>query len=253
MPRLRFLFFGDSLTQRGFELGGWGAGMTDLYRRTADITLRGFGGYNTRCALHIADDIFPPSAPQPAELVTLWFGANDAAVPDRLGGPQHIPIEEYKQNLLRLIQKIREHGTTYIILLTPPPVGDSARIQHNTQRHGDIEAARVPDRTREHSGLYAAACREVAHRSSLPVVDLWTGLQEYIGWEATFFNDGLHFNRDGQQAVLKLLLEVLDSNIPQLKADKLVPDYPKMEDLDFQNLDKSFAEHAKLHGSASSA
>ena len=78
--------------------------------------MRGFGGYNTRCALRIADDFFPLHATSPADLVTLWFGqrlygltiffailsfcetkvsevllavsvpgANDAAVPDRLG------------------------------------------------------------------------------------------------------------------------------------------------------------------------
>ena len=32
MQRLHFLFFGDSLTERGFELGGWGAQVTDVYR-----------------------------------------------------------------------------------------------------------------------------------------------------------------------------------------------------------------------------
>ena len=39
MPRLQFVFFGDSLTERGFEHGGWGAGMTDLYRRKVRIFL----------------------------------------------------------------------------------------------------------------------------------------------------------------------------------------------------------------------
>lgn len=37
MQRLHFVFFGDSLTERGFERGGWGAGMTDLYRRKVGI------------------------------------------------------------------------------------------------------------------------------------------------------------------------------------------------------------------------
>ena len=44
----------------------------------------------------------------------------------------------------------------------------------------------------------------------------WIWVQEYISWEATFFTDGLHFNMDGQQAVLKLLLELIASKLPHL-------------------------------------
>ena len=40
----------------------------------ADILLRGYGGYNTRVALRIAGEVLPLNSPQPAELVTLWFG-----------------------------------------------------------------------------------------------------------------------------------------------------------------------------------
>lgn len=47
----------------------------------ADVTLRGFGGYNTRCAVKIAPDIFPASVAKPADLVTLWFGKPRACIP----------------------------------------------------------------------------------------------------------------------------------------------------------------------------
>ena len=47
---------------------------SELVFAQADLTLRGFGGYNTRCALKIAPDIFPRDTARPAELVTLWFG-----------------------------------------------------------------------------------------------------------------------------------------------------------------------------------
>ena len=40
MQRLHFVFFGDSLTERGFERAGWGAGMTDLYRRKVPLAVR---------------------------------------------------------------------------------------------------------------------------------------------------------------------------------------------------------------------
>lgn len=44
----------------------------------------GYSGYNSRWALHLLDRVFPlgTAAPPPA-LVTIFFGANDAALPDR--------------------------------------------------------------------------------------------------------------------------------------------------------------------------
>lgn len=38
-----------------------------------------------------------------------------------------------------------------------------------------------------------------------------------MNWQSTFFTDGLHFNADGQQAVLKLLVETIDQHLPHLR------------------------------------
>ena len=51
----------------------------------ADVVLRGYSGYNTRWARLLLPKAFPTSPPVPAKLVTVFFGANDAALPDRLG------------------------------------------------------------------------------------------------------------------------------------------------------------------------
>ncbi len=48
MIRKRFVLFGDSLTQQSFEEGGWGSKLVSRYQRKADVTLRGYSGYNTR-------------------------------------------------------------------------------------------------------------------------------------------------------------------------------------------------------------
>jgi len=140
MVRQRFLIFGDSLTQQSFEEGGWGSRLVSRYQRKADVTLRGYSGYNTRhrsyvkpcvlcptCSekamaclhnlrpmpvcdctcrrelcflmcvagsfsklrctrwiLQTVDQLFPlgPGGPK-YDLATIWFGANDAALPDR--------------------------------------------------------------------------------------------------------------------------------------------------------------------------
>ncbi len=49
-----------------------------------DVINRGYSGYNTRWVKHIVPQVFPVSQKIPPELVTIFFGANDAALPDRL-------------------------------------------------------------------------------------------------------------------------------------------------------------------------
>jgi lysophospholipase L1-like esterase len=79
-----FVTFGDSITQRGFA-PGWTGQLADAYQRRADVINRGYSGYNSRWALQLLPRVFPQPAPgSPApRLVTIFFGANDAALPDQ--------------------------------------------------------------------------------------------------------------------------------------------------------------------------
>jgi hypothetical protein len=57
------LLVGDSLVQRSFEPGGWGARLAHDYARSADVLLRGFSGYNTAWVvdlMHRQPGLFPP-------------------------------------------------------------------------------------------------------------------------------------------------------------------------------------------------
>lgn len=47
-----------------------------------DVINRGYSGYNTRWASHLLHSIFPPDQHK-IQLVTLFWGANDAALPGR--------------------------------------------------------------------------------------------------------------------------------------------------------------------------
>lgn len=47
-----------------------------------DVVNRGFGGYNTRWALHMLPEILHGMSADNTLLVTIFFGANDAARPD---------------------------------------------------------------------------------------------------------------------------------------------------------------------------
>lgn len=70
-----------------------------------DVVLRGYSGYNTRWALKVLERVFPQveGGDETVEAVTVFFGANDACLPDRCSAFQHVPLDEYKRNLHSII------------------------------------------------------------------------------------------------------------------------------------------------------
>nr|XP_023889500.1 GDSL esterase/lipase CPRD49-like [Quercus suber] len=67
--RPQFVLFGSSIVQLSFSHGGWGAILSDIYARKADILLRGYFGWNSRRALQVLNQVFPK---------VLYFYAQDA-------------------------------------------------------------------------------------------------------------------------------------------------------------------------------
>ncbi|KAK9840954.1 hypothetical protein WJX81_002383 [Elliptochloris bilobata] len=241
MLRPRFVLFGDSLTQRSFEDGGFGAGLTSAYQRKADVVLRGYSGYNTRWARLLLLKVFPVSSLVPAKLVTVFFGANDAALPDRLGARQHVPVKEYSDNLRAIVEHVRRAGAEDVLLITPGPVHEPARVQHNREERGAAPSTEVPERTNAVAEQYAAAAKRVGQALDAPVLDLWTALQREPGWEA-LLSDGLHFNEAGQRAVREALLSFIAERLPHLRPDAMPDDFPSHRDIDEACPADSFAE-----------
>ncbi|KAK9265630.1 hypothetical protein L1049_021514 [Liquidambar formosana] len=101
--RPKIYLFGDSITEASFDDGGWGASLAHHFSRSVDVVLRGYSGYNTRWALHVLERVFPAVdsggegvgdgvAPL---AVTVFFGANDACLPDRCSAFQHALKQEF--------------------------------------------------------------------------------------------------------------------------------------------------------------
>lgn len=44
----------------------------------------------------------------------------------------------------------------------------------------------LPERTNESAGTYAKACVEVAKELSIPVINIWSKMQQFPGWEKSF-------------------------------------------------------------------
>ena len=98
--RPKIVLWGDSLTQTSWD--GWGGKLADRYQRRADVLNRGMSGYNSSWFLQL-----PEESVENAVLCTIWFGANDASLPEH--NPHHyVSLDDYKSNLKTLVEKAKK-------------------------------------------------------------------------------------------------------------------------------------------------
>lgn len=113
-PQTSIVALGDSLTQFGdrVDTKGWVSSLRYAYIRKADVLNRGFSGANTHALLSILSFILPDQQKQ--LLTIIMLGTNDARV-----SSEQIPIDEYTNNLKKMVQRAMNAGAC--LLLTPPP------------------------------------------------------------------------------------------------------------------------------------
>ncbi|OVA14501.1 Lipase [Macleaya cordata] len=187
--RPKIIIFGDSITEGSFGDGGWGAALAHHFSRSLDVVLRGYSGYNTRWVLKVIEKICSSGDDAPIAM-TVFFGANDASLPDRTSAFQHVPLHEYKQNLHAIVSFIKKKWpTTLVLLITPPPIDEDGRLRHP---FGENPSG-LPERTNEAAGAYAKACIAVADECGVLVVDLWTKMQQFPNWEKSCLRLGFDF------------------------------------------------------------
>ena len=215
----KILLLGDSLTQLCFE--GWGTHLADVYQRRADVLNRGMSGYNTRWYLRYAEDNGIWNEPGNVALVTIFFGANDAAIKEH-AADVHIPLSEYKTNLENLVDKAKEsYPSAKILIIAPPPVHPGQRLEYQKIRYKE-KATGILERTSEVTGKYAEICRKIAETKKIPCMDLFTAMrtaeenkdEDDIG---RFFYDGLHFSKTGHKFVSSTLLNSIRTHFPTLE------------------------------------
>mmetsp|Transcript_26074 Transcript_26074/g.56529 ORF Transcript_26074/g.56529 Transcript_26074/m.56529 type:complete len:301 (-) Transcript_26074:304-1206(-) len=212
--RAKFVLFGDSLTQRGFQEGGWCGRLAAVHERTADIVLRGYWGYNSRWAVELLPHVFPKESEAP-DLVTILLGSNDAVLPDlgKAESKQHVPLEEYKQNLTTIINHIKSLKAARpcsILLMTPPPI-DHDKWQQFRMENFVPPPPPTRNRDLEHTRKYAAAA-----------------LQEWKG----YLLDGLHFNPKGNGVVFEAVRDAVARHHPHLHHAALPTQFPEFADID---------------------
>ncbi|KAG1710628.1 hypothetical protein DVH05_013352 [Phytophthora capsici] len=220
-PKLRptVLLIGDSLTEKGTnpKSNGWVTLLQHDYARSANVVPRGLSGYNTRWYLKYAMPVIRgeiASGTYSPVLITLWLGANDAALPNGSSSEQHVPIENYRQNLIAIVREFQVLAVdARIILITPPHVDDLARHRRAMKNDGDKHG--IVDRTNEMTGSYAQACIETAHKLGLPVVDLFSYFNDMPRWRRNnMLEDGLHLNTRGNKLMYDQLLDKIKDEFP---------------------------------------
>ncbi|KAF7718958.1 Uncharacterized protein PECH_006303 [Penicillium ucsense] len=235
----QIILFGDSITEMSWDqsLGfGYGAALSDAYRRKLDVVNRGFGGYTTAHAIKIAHEIVPSPDVAKVRLMTIFFGANDACVPSHV---QHVPLEIYKENL----QKIIQHPATRaqnprLVIITPPPV-DEYQLEGFDKSKDTVYPSRTAQRAKE----YAEAAKEVGASLKIPVADIWTAFMAAVGWQegqaligsretpmnskfGSLFTDGLHLTAAGYRLVYDEVRKTIRAHYPDQDSDALPMLFP---------------------------
>ena len=198
---------------------GWGAWIADRYQRRADVFNRGFSGYNTDWFLRFAAtdegkiDLF---GHENVKMAVIFFGANDAS-DFKLNPRHHVPLERFRSNIKEIVSSIRNNlgKDISIILITPPPVCHDARLKFQKEKYKDKATGKL-ERTLELSGQYANALAEVGDELSLPVLDLWTKMQESSQPWQKYLSDGLHLSAAGNKFVGEALIDLIDDMMPEL-------------------------------------
>ncbi|KAI8099006.1 SGNH hydrolase [Halteromyces radiatus] len=245
-PYNQIVLFGDSITQMSFDpsLFGFAANVASAYQRKMDVLNRGFSGYNTDWALPIIRQLLPTVEEQHKqaariELMTIFFGANDAALPF---SPQHVPLDRYRTNLTTMIKMIKDSASPFynpnmrLILITPPPVNES-QWKKRCDENGD-EMSRSAEITQK----YASMVGQVGEEQQVVVINLWSRLMEKASEDeknlSDFLFDGLHLNSNGYKVLFDLFMETIQSRFPEIDPNNIEMEIPGWRDLPLENYEQ---------------
>jgi lysophospholipase L1-like esterase len=195
-----WLFTGNSITQGAQHTHGlrsypevFAERIRWEMRRGTDVVINtAISGHTSQ---NILDDFQQRVARFQPDVVVLMVGTNDAG---------RLTIQQFEDNLMRLIEKIREINAVPV-LLTPTPI-----ITEKDQSRKDLEK-------------YVIKVREITEKNQVILLDNWTiwntELQEKYNGEAlsALLDDPLHPNGLGHQEIAISLFKafsIFDANAP---------------------------------------
>merc|ERR1711939_15217 len=228
------LLLGDPITQQAYDpsISGWAASLTNAYINKLVVINHGLSGYNTDQALQLIPSILLSPSCTRIRILVVFFGANDARLPDGDGPQQHVPLDKYCQNLKNIVahERVMEHEGVKVVLVTPPPIDEHALLK---QKMGTRKA----EVTRE----YASAVKCLAEELRIPCLDIWGIFMREAGWKTgemlmgslsveknglpKLLRDGLHPTSAGNKLVFTGLMDLIAAQWPGLLPEKLKPTF----------------------------
>ncbi|XP_076021704.1 isoamyl acetate-hydrolyzing esterase 1 homolog [Genypterus blacodes] len=209
----KVILFGDSITQVSFQAKGWGSDIADKLARKCDVVNRGLSGYNSRWAKIVLPRLINNQNPaeQNIAAVTVFFGANDAALEDK-NSRQHVPLQEYAENLKEITRLLASAGVSpdKVIFIAPPPIHEPA-----WEKECKLKGCPL-NRLYSVAGQYAQACVTAAGQCGVDVLDLWTLMQKDGQDYTLYLSDGLHLSEKGNQFVAQHLWGLLEKLVADL-------------------------------------
>lgn len=179
--------------------------------------------------------------------MTVFFGANDASLADA-PNKQHIPLDEYKSNLEKIIKHplIVAHNPR-IILIAPPPINEHLWWPRD-QSNGYTSISRLASTTKQ----YADAVIQLGSELNVPVVNLWKAFMDKTKFDMAAWKigealpgaasipqndvlvelmyDGLHFNPAGYDILFQEVMKLIAARWPEQMPDKLPMVFPAWND-----------------------
>eukprot|EP01038_Epipyxis_sp_PR26KG_P012407 gene12407-16640_t len=242
----KIICFGDSITEFGSGLlpsdgFGWVGLLQIWYSRKVDVVNRGYSGYNSRWAKYILQSAVISEKP---DLIFIFFGANDASISYTYGieDSQYILLEKYSQNIEEMIKWIqKELPSTDIILITPTPIFEET-LESFARENWNVQKL---CRSNDHTHKYAVACKEIANRFQIPVIDAWKGLEGESTTRQAFLSDGLHLNERGNAKLFDLIKGVIQVQLSKWLPESIPMHMPDWKDIDYKNPSKTFQNLSK--------
>ena len=203
---------------------------SDHFTRRADVYVRGYGGYNTRWALKVMDDILPEKFDRRLRkhhLTIIMFGTNDSAIEEQTSKFQtsaYVPLDEYEKNMEIIINRAKK-CSKHVIVMAPPAMDEQGRLKYQVEMYGDKAFARL-DRSNEELQKYGMACKRACRKCVVPCEDMFVAFEHDT---KGYFTDGIHFNARGQERVWERLKYRL--TMEGILPEKMQLDYPMGIDL----------------------
>jgi lysophospholipase L1-like esterase len=154
------------------------------------------------------------------ELVTVFFGANDAALAS-LNPQQHVPLATFSQNLREIVSRVQsEWHAKRVLVVGPPPIHREKYLAWRRQRPANVSKPdeELLDRTLEQALQYSSAARAVAASCAGRVgfVDLIQAFAAAPQPLEMLLSDGLHLTGLGNALVFGAVHAALAQHFPEL-------------------------------------